>query len=269
MIVLAFPWTPFVFTSLANGKPSRWRKNDAVTKCHVFAIAWLIVPIAFFSLSVSKLPGYVLPALPGAALLVGEGLVQFLRGERKRIVIRITGVLLLCVVIAGIIYARHVQLVSNACLILMAAPMTIAGLISLVRTRQPRACVIILISAILVSTLFAVSCISDRVSERESVRRLMQLASSRGYSDAPVYGLHTIEHTAEFYAAGRYAYDADGKPIRLEGPQQVLPIARESNRTVLVIIPVEYVGQLTGYAPVEAEVIGDNGTVALVAVRAR
>jgi len=64
-------------------------------------------------------------------------------------------------------------------------------------------------------------------------------------------------------------HEADGKPVRLEGPQQVLKIAKETNRTVLVIVPVEYTEQLTAYALVEAEVIGDNGTVALVAVRAR
>lgn len=35
----------------------------------LFSLAWLIVPLCFFSLSGSKLPGYVLPALPGAIIL--------------------------------------------------------------------------------------------------------------------------------------------------------------------------------------------------------
>ena len=35
----------------------------------VFAIAWMLVPLVLFSYSGSKLPGYVLPSLPGAAVL--------------------------------------------------------------------------------------------------------------------------------------------------------------------------------------------------------
>ena len=33
---------------------------------------WLIVPVAFFSFSASKLPGYILPALPAGTLLLAE-----------------------------------------------------------------------------------------------------------------------------------------------------------------------------------------------------
>lgn len=269
MILLAFPWTPFLFAGLGKTKPSTWRTNDALSKFHVFAFAWLIVPVAFFSISASKLPGYVLPALPGAALLTGEYLVQFLRGERNKIAMRISGALLLCLVVAGTVYVRHTQLVSTLYLTLMAAPMAIAGLFVLFRTHQRRACVMTLICATLAATIFAVACVSDRVGERESVRHLMQLASARGYRDLPVYGLHTIDFTAEFYASGRFAHDADGKPVRFEGPQQVLAVAKQINGTVLVIVPVQYVRQVTDYAPLASEVVGDNGTVALVAARAR
>ena len=37
-------------------------------------MAWLLLPIIFFSLSRSKLPGYVLPAVPAIALLVADRL---------------------------------------------------------------------------------------------------------------------------------------------------------------------------------------------------
>jgi len=38
----------------------------------VFLILWLMVPVLFFSLSRSKLPGYILPAIPAGPLLVAE-----------------------------------------------------------------------------------------------------------------------------------------------------------------------------------------------------
>jgi 4-amino-4-deoxy-L-arabinose transferase-like glycosyltransferase len=45
------------------------RSEDAFS---VFLLLWLLVPILFFSISRSKLPGYILPALPAGALLATE-----------------------------------------------------------------------------------------------------------------------------------------------------------------------------------------------------
>jgi 4-amino-4-deoxy-L-arabinose transferase-like glycosyltransferase len=269
MAALAFPWTPLLIASFTRARGWTWRKHDALSKFHVFALAWLVLPVAFFSLSESKLPGYVLPALPGAALLVGEYLVHFLNMERSRVAMRVTGALLLCLVIAGTLYDARTHIVSNSCLILIAAPLTIAGIFLLIKTHRRRACAILLVCAILASTVFAVACLSDRLGEKESVKHLMQLAAARGYADAPVYGLHTIDYTAEFYASGRFAHEADGKPVRFEGPQQVLAAAQQQGRPLLVIVPVEHAQQLTTYAPLQTETIGDNGTVSLIAVRIR
>jgi 4-amino-4-deoxy-L-arabinose transferase-like glycosyltransferase len=38
----------------------------------IFLFIWTIIPIVFFSISRSKLPGYILPAIPAAALLTAE-----------------------------------------------------------------------------------------------------------------------------------------------------------------------------------------------------
>ncbi len=55
---------------------------DNRTRLRIFAAAWMIVPVLFFSLSGSKLPGYVLPALPGAIVLLTEKLWR--GGELRR-----------------------------------------------------------------------------------------------------------------------------------------------------------------------------------------
>ena len=44
----------------------------------MFACCWLIVPVLFFSISQSKLPGYILPAIPAGALLLADYLRQHL-----------------------------------------------------------------------------------------------------------------------------------------------------------------------------------------------
>jgi 4-amino-4-deoxy-L-arabinose transferase-like glycosyltransferase len=77
------PWTIFVIAALVQTVRLWWaerRTGDAVgleseKQFSIFAGCWLVVPIVFFSISQSKLPGYILPAIPAGALL----LVSYLR----------------------------------------------------------------------------------------------------------------------------------------------------------------------------------------------
>jgi 4-amino-4-deoxy-L-arabinose transferase-like glycosyltransferase len=78
------PWVVFVFTAFAQIVIGWWGKLRATSIRHdasdlgVFACGWLILPILFFSLSESKLPGYILPAIPAAALLLTDYLKRHL-----------------------------------------------------------------------------------------------------------------------------------------------------------------------------------------------
>jgi len=49
----------------------------------LFACSWLIVPVILFSFSKSKLPGYVLPAIPAGAVLLADYLCQRLGREES------------------------------------------------------------------------------------------------------------------------------------------------------------------------------------------
>lgn len=66
--LMTLPWLPFVAASIWNGFRSAVQRV-AVSPIILFAFAWLVVPLVFFSFSGSKLPGYVLPAVPAAVIL--------------------------------------------------------------------------------------------------------------------------------------------------------------------------------------------------------
>jgi 4-amino-4-deoxy-L-arabinose transferase-like glycosyltransferase len=74
------PWTFFVAAGLVQslrnwwGKTTRARETegDHEYQFSLFACCWLMVPLVFFSISQSKLPGYILPALPAGGLLLAE-----------------------------------------------------------------------------------------------------------------------------------------------------------------------------------------------------
>lgn len=265
---LALPWTAFLFGGVRDAwVERRGAEDDAHARLRLFALAWVVVPVAFFSLSQSKLPGYVLPALPGAAILAGTQLWRFARGGRGAWMMRATGAVLLAGAVAAAILSARSGQVKTACALLTAAPFAIAGAwaVSGFGSRARAAGVVVL--ATLAAAALIASCAQEGVARRQSVRDLLRLAAERGYAQSPVVNLHDLERTSEYYAAGRLVYDERGEPEKLEGPGDVVKLARERGEAVLVIVPVRYETQLTELGGGRAEVIGDNGTVALIAVR--
>jgi hypothetical protein len=144
-----------------------------------------------------------------------------------------------------------------------------AALVALFLTKKRWLATVSVMCAMFLLIILGLGCGIEKISRRVSIAHALSAADARGYNLSPVYSLHTIERTAEYYAAGRLQYGADGEPLRFEGATQVEEAARASAGSVLVIVPSEYAWQLTTYAPLEAEVIDDNGEVALIGVKIR
>jgi 4-amino-4-deoxy-L-arabinose transferase-like glycosyltransferase len=70
------PWIVFVIVACTETVQVWWSERKALFESgdalNVFLLFWLLVPVIFFSLSQSKLPGYILPALPAGTLLTSE-----------------------------------------------------------------------------------------------------------------------------------------------------------------------------------------------------
>ncbi len=71
-----FPWICF----LPSGIRSSLKKKDPF---HLFALVWLLSIFLFFSLSTTKLPNYILPALPPAVVLTAAGMSERNNNWRK------------------------------------------------------------------------------------------------------------------------------------------------------------------------------------------
>jgi 4-amino-4-deoxy-L-arabinose transferase-like glycosyltransferase len=71
LLALLFPWSgwlPLLISRSPLQALRRWREWDIRM---VFLSCWFLFPILFFSLSDSKLAGYILPSLPPLALIMG------------------------------------------------------------------------------------------------------------------------------------------------------------------------------------------------------
>ncbi len=91
--LMTLPWLPFFLVSIwkfFKNQISRFRtRNDLSFTINDlplinFAFAWLFVPLVFFSFSGSKLPGYILPALPAALIFAALGVEKFVEKSRRR-----------------------------------------------------------------------------------------------------------------------------------------------------------------------------------------
>jgi 4-amino-4-deoxy-L-arabinose transferase-like glycosyltransferase len=69
------PWTATLITA-ARRLLGQWQSKSWITSPSFFFACWAVFPILFFSFSQSKLPGYILPAVPPLALLSGISLAR-------------------------------------------------------------------------------------------------------------------------------------------------------------------------------------------------
>jgi len=84
------PWTVLVIAAMLQPVRIWWAERRLVSpqpdvewQFSMFACCWLIVPVAFFSFSQSKLPGYILPSIPAGALLFADYLRRQFGGEEN------------------------------------------------------------------------------------------------------------------------------------------------------------------------------------------
>jgi len=73
------PWVAFVVASLVWAA-RKLRRQDADV-LNIFLLIWMVVVVAFFSISQSKLPGYILPAIPPGILLLANYLREKVLGR--------------------------------------------------------------------------------------------------------------------------------------------------------------------------------------------
>ncbi|MGH9467254.1 MAG: ArnT family glycosyltransferase [Terriglobales bacterium] len=76
ILLAVFPWTGWLGIPLDSGvrrlRRLGWRRGWEAKGAPLkfFLLCWMLAPLVFFTLSASKLPGYILPAVPAAVALI-------------------------------------------------------------------------------------------------------------------------------------------------------------------------------------------------------
>lgn len=172
-----------------------------------FLLTWILFVFVFFSASSSKLPSYILPIFPAAALLMGEYLARI---RPRLLALHIVPVLALC--IAALFLAPQAERLADVEVPLalyqayvpwliaaaLAATLGAAAALVMALKSHPLASVITLSLAGLMSAQLVLTG-HDHLSPASSTYHLIERIKPQLRPDAPFYSISIYDQTLPFY----------------------------------------------------------------------
>lgn len=222
------PWTFFLLPAIARLRRLKPRSSEGDSLL-TLAWLWLVIPLLFFSLSSSKLPGYLLPVFPALAIILGAELERFLNREKTRLLktSALLTALLMVGMVGGFIWYLKKQGVpfSGGQTLFFALPIIFAGLsvwaIAQAKRREALAC----ITAVVVSLLVGgVALLFPKTNDEISLKRLSLEAAAALRADEKI-GFYILKEFAPvFYAEGRVVCDVgEGDVLNALREDKLLP----------------------------------------------
>ena len=229
-LVGVVPWTFFLPAAIARVRRLQARDNRR-GELLLLAWIWALLPIAFFSLSGSKLPAYVLPSFPALAILIGAELERIWSGEGdawSRFALAATSIAVAIIGVGGAVYLWRNAANADWTLVFALLP-PLLGLIAFVawirgaRRNAIGASLAFTASVVVAATLLLFTPMGAKLSRKQLVSAAYaQLRPG----ESLVFYRKQKEYAPVFYARGRVLFyeqkqDAKGDPI--EGQGQFLP----------------------------------------------
>lgn len=252
------PWALFTIAALIGaGKDSirRWRMNDKTGSnnewLEIFLLIWILVPIVFFSISRSKLPGYILPSIPAAAILTANYLHR--RGELNRWVLMLHS--LVCAgLVAGAFLAPSLMLKMHPSDPAIKATVIAAGAMAtmvllLVKRGGARMLYLATLVPVMVAAGFLLRPAAPVIDDVNSARAVNAALTELGARSGPVSVFNVkreVEYGLNFYRNQPISrYERDGVP-----PEAHILIAREgSGEAVQAVTGHRQITKLWNFAP--------------------
>ncbi|MHB0925958.1 MAG: glycosyltransferase family 39 protein [Gallionellaceae bacterium] len=260
----ALPWTVLMFDSMFRCVVGGGRGRglpDKTFNTQRFLLIWAVFIYAFFSVSGSKLPSYLLPMFPALALLMGKRIAEM----RGRVLLwQVAPAIPVALLLLGLalnvgkfadtpnqaeLYPHYGAWLVAAALVSLAG--LLAGMLLLWREKKPVAVVVLALSALL-SAQIALSGY-ETVARERSAKHIAEAIRAEVKADVPFYSVLTYEQTLPFYLKRTFTLvqyqDEMAYGIQQE-PQRWVPTVEEFARVwavqpeALAIMPVYAYAQL-------------------------
>jgi 4-amino-4-deoxy-L-arabinose transferase-like glycosyltransferase len=272
VLILLLPWSlflPVAISRLRFWRPTAWRAPAGPGDLPLLALLWLVLMVAFFSAAATKLPGYILPAMPGGALLVGLLFVPFPAADSGS-----SAPLLALAALAAVLAPRWIggdpayphfaeAIQASPLPLLLALPLAFgaAGLVWMLWGKgQPVRLEALWLpnalsfSAVLALVVPVLTPLLDR--ERQlPIRQLAQLAEQQAGTAEPLVVVGYKRYSVVFYS---------GRPVLFaSSPQEVLQAVGSAPRSVLLLGSDHELLEF-GIGPGDASLLGRRDAHALL-----
>ena len=212
-------WFPLLLPASLQSWIRNWRHWDRRT---LFLACWALFPLLFFSLSTSKLPGYILPSMPPVALLLGQSVCARIRNREAGKVWSVTLWMSLIVSTAAagafVVVLRNEYGAGWAPGVCLAAAVLLPALLVFWMGRRGRVKAAVLTTAaqglmlLLALTQFAFGPLAAFHSTREIARQALAVAAA----GEPVVTYCFFHHTLRYYTGYRIGANIVDAPSLLQ-----------------------------------------------------
>jgi 4-amino-4-deoxy-L-arabinose transferase-like glycosyltransferase len=237
-LLATLPWTVFALPALVEAGRAAVHRFRATPEPLVdasvanddglsgFLLVWIIVPIVFFSISRAKLPGYILPAIPAAALLTADYLHRAQAISRLKIALHA----LLCAVLLVAALMAPFAMVKQAPPPALQIGMTVTGAIIaimvllMLRREGMRALHFVTLVPTILAVAFLLRPAAATIDRTQSARAVQARLAELGAGEGTVAVLHVrrdVVYGLNFYRNQPILYYSEREaPIdmRHDGP---------------------------------------------------
>jgi 4-amino-4-deoxy-L-arabinose transferase-like glycosyltransferase len=205
------PWTVFVITALVDAIRD-WRfsveEPQGQEDLRTYLALWFLLPIAFFSLSQSKLPGYILPAIPAGTILLADFVLRQQEGDKPSLWLVLTHAALCAAlpVAALIVPFKLVHLAITKPAIVVAIALAIIAALTLwlsLRTQGYRMLRFTTLVPLLIAFALVLRGTAPMVDVLQSARPVQMTLAETALGEIPTVAVYDVprdlEYGLEFY----------------------------------------------------------------------
>jgi 4-amino-4-deoxy-L-arabinose transferase-like glycosyltransferase len=239
-LAAALPWIAFLIPAASRLRRIRPRGEDAKDSLLALACAWFASVFIFFSFSQSKLPSYILPALPALAIIIGAEVERVWAGASDRLLnasVWLTAIIVATLPVAFVVYLKREGLIAGGgewAAYSLTAAIAVATLVA-VAMKKPRA--VAVGSAAVVLTLVATAAVITlpRLDEKIGLKRLsLAVASALGPGEKMAF-YHNKNYAPVFYGEGRAVSNVErGEGLNAYTLDEVITSLRAEGSLVVI-----------------------------------
>jgi len=270
LLLTTLPWTIFAVVAMVDaGKQCfariRARTDEAAEDetseakqnwLPIFLLFWIAIPVVFFSISRSKLPGYILPAVPAAAILTADYLRRSATISRLKVSLHalLCGVLLVAALMAPFAMVKQQPAGAIQIVVMIAGAVIAVTVMLMVRRQGPRVLHFVTLVPTILAVAFLLRPAAPVIDQVQSARAVQERLAQLGASDGPVAVFNVrrdIAYGLNFYRNQPIShYESDGPtdlPSGIPSEKHVVVAKEGSGDAIQALLGERQISRLGGF----------------------